>query len=101
MLELPETLEDITVWKLEHAQVKRYLLHVQNKHPASCPENYLDLHALVVNWLVRIWPLGVVTSVQVLVGEHYYLVVSVAGIRICTVTHLEHAKLVGETRARN
>jgi hypothetical protein len=101
VLDLPETLEDITVWKLEHAQVKRYLHYVQNKHPGSWPEQYMDAHALVVNWLVRIRPLGVVTSVKVLVGEHNYPVVSVAGIQICTVTHLEYATIVGETHARN
>jgi hypothetical protein len=99
VLELPETLEEIVVWKLEHGQVERYLLYVQKTQPGSWPELYMDAHALVVDWLVRIGPLNVVTSNRTVVGETDYHMVSVAGIRICTVTRTEHNEIFGVTDA--
>jgi hypothetical protein len=105
MPELPETLEDIVVWALEHAQVKRYLHHVQMTNFA-CRAG-LTARELVLEWLVRIWPLGVVTSDYAWSGIHTYngepsdyYRVSVAGIAIGAVTQREYNEIRGETHAR-
>jgi hypothetical protein len=98
-IELPETLEEIVVWKLENAQrVESYLYHVQMTNFARTSGT--ATRELVLEWLVRIWPLGVVTSDQTYSGElNDYYRVSVAGVVICTVAHLERNEILGETHA--
>jgi hypothetical protein len=105
---LPETLEDIVVWKLEHASEHNksflYWLQLQDRLRGSGKATRDRVH----KWLVRIWPLGVVTSVYI--GNsavtsdypsvlHKYYRVSVAGIVICAVAQQEHDEIRGETRA--
>jgi hypothetical protein len=108
MYEFPETREEITVWALEHGQVKRYLHYVQNKHPDRYP--YLALREQVLEWLVRIRTLDGIVQFEWQSTDSPgrrreslsgYFRASVASIMICTITPREHAKLVGETRARN
>jgi hypothetical protein len=98
-IELPETLEDIVVWKLEHAdQVDSYLHHVQMTNFPWC--SGLTARELVTEWLVRIWPLGIVTSAQTYSGElSNYHCVSVAGILVCTVDQRDLQEIRGETHA--
>jgi hypothetical protein len=95
-LELPETLEEIVVWKLENAQrVERYLYYLQ-----MTSAEFQTARELVLEWLVRIARLGVVTSDQTFTGDlNDYYRVSVAGVLVCTVTHLERNEILGETRA--
>jgi hypothetical protein len=108
MLELPETREEITVWALEHGQVKRYLHYVQNKHPMHHRYPHLALREQVLEWLERIRPMaGIVQFAWQRTNlpdstrdfESGYYRVSVASIVICTITPQEHAKIVRETRA--
>jgi hypothetical protein len=98
MLELPETLEDIVVWKLENAHVKRYLYHLQsnNLHWSSASSTRI----LVIEWLVRIHAMGIVTSVQTYRAStaRQFYTVSVAGIEICILGQKERNKILGETR---
>jgi hypothetical protein len=105
---LPETLEEIVVWRLEHASEHNksflYWLQLQDRLRGSGKAT----RDRVVKWLVRIRPLGVVTSVYIdnlAVTSvypsvlHKYYRVSVAGIVICAVGQQEHDEIFGETRA--
>jgi hypothetical protein len=101
-IELPETLEEIVVWKLENVHVESYLLHVQlNSVFFAWPTRIL-----VLEWLARIHALGIVTSSQTYSTQTYidalerqYHTVSVAGIQICIMTSQEHKEIFGETHA--
>jgi hypothetical protein len=96
MLELPETLEEIVVWKLEHVHVERYLYHVQLNNLCSVSSTRI----LVLEWLARIHALGIVTSVQAYIDVklRQYHIVSVAGIQICITTWQERKEIFGVTR---
>jgi hypothetical protein len=96
MLEFPETLEEITVWKLEHVHVESYLYHAQLSNLCSASSTRI----LVIEWLARIHALGIVTSDQAYIDalERQYHTVSVAGIRICIMTSHERKEIFGVTR---
>jgi hypothetical protein len=96
---LPETLEEITVWKLENAQrVESYLYHLQLTNFPWCAG--LTARELVLEWLARIHAMGIVTSVQTYRANtaHQYYTVSVAGIEICILSQKERNEIIGETR---
>jgi hypothetical protein len=100
MLELPETLEEIVLWKLEHAHVESYLYHLQSNNWHWCSAS--STRILVIEWLVRIHAMGIVTSVQTYRdGElaRQFHTVSVAGIQICIMTWQERDEIFGETHA--
>jgi hypothetical protein len=101
-IELPETREEITLWRLEQVDQSRSYLHwLQLQVTAWC--SGLATRILVTEWLARIWPLGVVTSVYIgnSADASIYYRVSVAGIEICTVNQTHHNEIRGETRVRN
>jgi hypothetical protein len=102
VLELPETLEEIVVWKLENAHVESYLYHAQLNSVCSA----WPTRILVLEWLARIHALGIVTSTQTYSTQTYsgdlalqYHTVSVAGIQICIMTWQERNEIFGVTDA--
>jgi hypothetical protein len=95
--ELPETREEIVVWKLEHDSYPYgWYLHYVQDHTVY---GRSLTRTLVIEWLHRVAKLkNVVTSVQTYVGEAYYQV-SVAGIVICVLSEVELTAMYnGETR---
>jgi hypothetical protein len=96
---LPETLEEIVLWKLENVQVENYLHHLQMTNWPWCSEK--SPRQQVLEWLARIHALGMVTSVQAYRDERHgkYYRVSVAGIRVCHTTWQEHKEIRGVTDA--
>jgi hypothetical protein len=102
---LPDTLEDIVVWALEHASCVRYgyLRHLQSNNEKgfhTVPMLTMGIRGCVLEWLVRIRKLGVVTSdwaSPIAERNGYYPVVSVAGIHVCSVTPTEHKEIFGDS----
>jgi hypothetical protein len=107
MLDLPETLEEIVIWKLENAHIESYLHHLQSvvaDRTSGMPSpgfTNMITRRLVLEWFVRIHALGMVTSVQTYNDElaHQYYTVSVAGIEICILGQKERNEILGVTDA--
>jgi hypothetical protein len=95
--EFPETQEEITVWRLEHAsyQYSQYMHYVQDNNRFE----HSLARELVFEWLARIAKLdGIVRGTRMLSKNGYYHV-SVAGILVCVLSEIDlKAMYNGETR---
>jgi hypothetical protein len=99
-LELPETLEDIVVWKLEHVdQVRSYLYHAQMRNSPWSSGKATREH--VHNWLARIAPMPGIVRCSRSASMHgkVFAKVRVAGILVCTITRTQHNEIFGVTDA--
>jgi hypothetical protein len=95
MHEFPETLEEITVWRLEQVDPRGWYLHYVFNHTVY---SHSIARAQVLNWLVRIRKLGSIVQCTQLPGRKGNWLVRVAGVRVCTVTRTQHNEIRGETR---
>jgi hypothetical protein len=90
-IELPETREEIVLWKLEQADsTTSYLLTVweQNKNTQYISSN--GLREMLKEWLRRVAKLEDLVSHSKISHEQLGLYqVSVAGVRVCSVDHQE------------
>jgi hypothetical protein len=102
--EFPETLEEITVWKLEHADLlDSYFNMMWNQLGAWFSGD--ELHKMILEWLARIHKFsGIVThcAIGFALSAHgprtRQVRVSVAGIFVCVLDEQELAKMQGEPR---
>jgi hypothetical protein len=95
MPELPETQEEITVWRLGQVDTRGWYLHYVYNHTVH---SHSIARAQVINWLVRIRKLGSIVRCTRSPGRKGNWLVRVAGIRVCTVAQREHNEIFGETR---
>jgi hypothetical protein len=100
-IELPRTLEEITVWALENSTLcnsedsYRSLFTYQLWHKGTAQLSVDKLHQRILAWLKDIAPLeGAVTHRPQKHSVMYYRV-SVAGIWICTVNEQEKDEIFG------
>jgi hypothetical protein len=100
-IELPETLEEITVWRLGQVdQASSYLYHAQLRNSPRCSGK--ATREIVHNWLARIAPMpGIVQCSRSASwrAASAFANVRVAGILVCTITQTQHNEIFGVTDA--